>query len=387
MIPPGRKIGVLGGGQLGTFFTIAAKRLGYRVTVWDPNSDAPAHAWADTSVKSAFDSQAALQTFIGEADAVTFEWENIPVNLVRAIEERRPVRPGSAVLSLLQNRVREKEFLDAHNLPVTLYRAVLKQNELTSAAKQLGFPLICKTATAGYDGIGQWRLTRMEDVCALSAALAPRETGWILEKVAPFTKELSIIAARSKQGDVVTYPVTENLHEAGILRLCRMPADIPLALSQKISALAVEVLSALQGVGLFCIELFLLENEVLLINEIAPRPHNSGHYTLDAVHPSQYEQQVRVLCGLPLPQPAPLSSAVMVNLLGAEILAIRQPEYTRKLFAIPGARMYDYRKKEIKDRRKMGHVSLIGQDPKDLLSRAEAVCAILRDARNHTDSG
>ncbi len=382
MIPAGEQIGLLGGGQLGTFFTIAAKRLGYQVMVWDPDPRAPAHAWADTSLKSDFQNPAALQTFLNKNAVITFEWENIPVDLVTKIEAKRPVYPGSDILSLLQNRIQEKTFLSSHGFPVTPYRAVLKPEDLKKQVKQMNLPLICKTATAGYDGQGQWRLTNTSEVGSLMNTLEPRKTGWVIEQVAPFIKELSILAARNASGEVVTYPVTENSHERGILRLCRIPAEIATALSEKISTLAVDVLSALQGVGLFCIELFLLENDELLINEIAPRPHNSGHYTLDVASPSQYEQQVRAICGLPLQKPVILSPAVMVNVLGSEISALRKNPLRQKLLSMTGVSLYDYRKEEIKDRRKMGHVTLIGSDPNALLARAEEVREILEKTQN-----
>lgn len=380
MILSGQQIGILGGGQLGTFLTIAAKQMGYRVTVWDPDPNAPAHAWADTVIQTDFAHPESLETFIRENAVITYEWENIPVKLLASIEEERPVRPGSAVLNRLQNRIQEKEFLSRQGFPVTPYLPLLDKTTLPTAAAQLGFPLICKTATAGYDGIGQWRLL---DACAasdLSAKLTSRDGGWILEKVADFSKELSVLVARNEDGDVVTYPVSENTHEDGILRLCKIPAEIPTALSERIASLGKAVITALEGVGLFCIELFLLGDDVLLINEIAPRPHNSGHATMDACDISQYEQQLRTLCNLPLIPPCLLSSAVMLNVLGEEIKALKEESSLKKLLSIPGIHIYDYRKQEIKDRRKMGHITLTGQNATQLLAQAVQVRDILDQA-------
>ncbi len=374
-------IGVLGGGQLGTFFTIAAKQLGYRVSVWDPDPEAPAHAWADLSIPSDFKDTQSLQVFIKENKAATYEWENIPLELVKAIESECPVHPGSAVLSRLQNRLSEKEFLSKHRFPHTSYLPILKKEALASAGMELGFPFICKTSTAGYDGIGQWFLKNEEDVGELIAGLKPRKTGWIAEKVVPFIKELSILVARNEQGDVVTYPITENKHEAGILRYCNVPANVPLSVSQRASALASAVLKALDGIGLFCIELFLLEDECFLINEIAPRPHNSGHLTLDVASTSQYEQQVRAVCGLPLENPALLSPALMVNLLGDDIKVLKKEGLLKKLLSLPGIKIYDYRKQEITPRRKMGHITVTGSDPQQLSERAKAVRLILNQAK------
>lgn len=375
-----QKIGVLGGGQLGTFLTIAAKQLGYQVTVWDPDPTAPAHAWADTAIKADFKNPTALSTFIEKSHTVTYEWENIPISLVAAIERERPVRPGSQILTLLQNRIKEKGVLHGHAFPVTPYLPILKKEALKDAVVHLGFPLILKTATAGYDGLGQWRLTTMEDAADVLEKLTPYPDGWIAEKVAPFLKELSILIARNEAGEMVTYPVTENHHAGGILRLCQVPAGISSSVSEAAASLAKKVVAALEGIGLFCIEFFLLEGEALLINEIAPRPHNSGHYTLDVCTASQFEQQLRTLCDLPFAETRLLSPAVMINILGAEILALKKPESRQKLLAIPGLKLYDYRKQEIKHRRKMGHVTLTGTDPEVLLAQAKEVQTLLAEA-------
>lgn len=376
----GQKIGVLGGGQLGTFLTIAAKQLGYQVTVWDPDPAAPAHAWADTPIKADFKNPAALEAFIEKSHAVTYEWENIPISLVVAIERERPVRPGSQILTLLQNRIKEKTVLRGHGFPVTPYLPILKKEALKDAVEYLGFPLILKTATAGYDGLGQWRLSTMEDAAEVLEKLTPHPDGWIVERVAPFLKELSILTARNEAGEMVTYPVTENHHEGGILRFCQVPAGISSSFSEAAASLAKKVVAALEGVGLFCIELFLLENGVLLINEIAPRPHNSGHYTLDACTASQFEQQIRAVCDLPLAETRLLAPAVMLNILGKEILALKNPESWQTLLSIPGLKLYDYRKQEIKHRRKMGHITLTGTDPDALLVRAKEIQTLLTQA-------
>lgn len=378
MILSDQQIGILGGGQLGTFLTIAAKQMGYRVSVWDPDVGAPAHAWADHSIQTHFDHPESLKKFMQENAVITYEWENIPVSLVASIEAEKPVRPGSTVLNRLQNRIQEKGFLSEGGFPVTPYLPVLDPNKLVAAAESLGFPLICKTATAGYDGIGQWRLSNIEAVTDLRRKLKSRKSGWILEKVANFSKELSVIVARGADGEVVTYPVSENIHENGILRLSKTPAEISADLSERIASLGKAVITALEGVGLFCIELFLLENDGLLINEIAPRPHNSGHATMDFCDISQYAQQVRALCNLPLIPPGILSSAVMLNVLGDEIKALRNESILKALLSLPGIHLYDYRKQEIKGRRKMGHITLTGSDPIQLSAQALQVQDLLK---------
>ncbi len=378
IILPDQQIGILGGGQLGTFLTISAKQMGYRVAVWDPDPGAPAHAWADRSIQTDFEDTKSLKRFIQENAVITYEWENIPVALVASIESEKPVRPGSAVLNRLQNRILEKGFLSEQSFPVTPYLAILHQTKLGAAAEKLGFPLICKTATAGYDGIGQWRLSNAKAASDLGRTLKPCDGGWILEKVAHFSKELSVIVARNVYGEVVTYPVSENTHENGILRLSKIPADISETLSERVASLGKSLITALEGVGLFCIELFLLENDDLLINEIAPRPHNSGHATMDVCDISQYTQQLRTLCNLPLVPPRLLSPAIMLNVLGDEIRTLRNEVSLKKLLSFSGLRIYDYRKQEIKERRKMGHITLTDSDPIQLSRQALQVQDLLK---------
>ncbi len=375
-----RKLGILGGGQLGMFFAIAARQLGFRVVVWDPHPDAPARTMADTFLSAPFDDSKTLQTFRKESEAITYEWENIPVPLVEALETTHPVKPGSRILRLLQNRIREKRFLVEHKFPVTPFRVLENPTELNRVMSDFSLPAICKTATAGYDGHGQWRLKGWRDVHALQESLQPRHSGWIIEKWAPYAKELSIMIVRNEEGNFKTYPVTENRHEEGILRLCQVPADIDPDIARKAASLAADIISALEGVGIFCIEFFLMENGELLINEIAPRPHNSGHYSMDVATISQFEHQVRILCGLPLVDIQLSSPAVMVNILGPEVTAAESPEQLKQLLSVPGARLYHYRKQGIKTGRKMGHVTLVHPDPRQAMERAKGVRALLNQA-------
>ncbi|MFQ5598042.1 MAG: 5-(carboxyamino)imidazole ribonucleotide synthase [Nitrospiria bacterium] len=373
----GQQIGVLGGGQLGAFFTIAAKRFGYFVTVWDPDPNAPAHAWADETIAKGFDDPEGLHAFVKACAAATYEWENVPVGLVEAIEAKMPVRPDNRVLRLLQNRAVEKDFLKDHGFPLTPYRLVRNAAELQTAAEALGFPLVCKTATAGYDGQGQWTLKRPEEIALLAPRLRDCSEGWIVEQFVPYVMEISIVSVRDAGGRIVTYPVAENRHEAGILRQTNVPADIDTLLEKRVSSLSKEVLTALDGIGVFCIEFFLLKDNGLLINEIAPRPHNSGHYSLDACTISQFEQQVRVVGGLPIEAPRLLSPAVMVNVLGHEIQALNRKRHLAALMRIAGSRVYHYRKKNIKARRKMGHITFVQADREQASARAASARTIL----------
>ncbi|MEO5658031.1 MAG: 5-(carboxyamino)imidazole ribonucleotide synthase, partial [Nitrospiria bacterium] len=377
-----------GGGQLGTFFAVAAKRLGYRVVVWDPDPDAPARCWADRFVCAPFDDTESLRAFLLGTSGVTYEREAVPVDLVEAIERLMPVRPGSRALRVLQNRITQKSFLTEQGLPTPVWRALGASDALPRVAAELGFPCVCKTATAGYDGRGQWRLPDphiAEDVSrslgAVSAQARSADGRWIIEAWVPFQKELSVVVARGDHGDLITYPVVENVHEGGILRTSLVPADIDAERLAKTTSLAAEAIHALGESGVFCVEMFLHRDGTLLINEIAPRPHNSGHYSMDVCTVDQFEQQVRVLCGLPLLHPRLLSPAVMVNILGSEISRLQSPHASMRLLSLPGARVYHYRKRASTAGRKMGHILLTDEDPLQAMARAEQIQRLVQKNR------
>lgn len=363
-IEPGSVLGVLGGGQLGAMFTMAACRLGYHVAVWDPDPEAPAHRFATHSFPAPFTDQQILARFADLVSVVTYEWENIPAELCRALEQRKPVRPSSAVLSVIQDRLEQKGFLSSNGFPVPPFATLTAPDQLATIVSQVGYPALCKTATAGYDGKGQWRVRGESDVGAVERALSESARPgmrWIVESFVPFERELSILVVRGSDGQSCTYPLAENEHEEGILRITKVPAPDSSAVAERAATLARQVVDRLEGVGVFCLELFQLHGGELLINEIAPRPHNSGHYTLDACSVSQFEQQVRVTCGLPLGEVRLLSPAVMVNLIGEDAATIVKGTGCRALLAIPGALLHLYGKRAIRSRRKMGHVTFLGE--------------------------
>lgn len=366
-IEPGARVGVLGGGQLGAFFAMAARRLGYGVAVWDPDPDAPGLPLADLPIAAPFADPAALGTFAEAVAAVTVEWENVPASLVAALERQCPARPSGTVLRTLQDRLEQKTFLAARGFPVAPFRPIESPDDL-KGPDPFGFPCLCKTATAGYDGKGQWRLSGFRDLEAMQDRVRQgRRAGrrWILEEWVPFRKELSVLVGRGADGDRRVYPPVENLHEGGILRATRAPALLEPGLADQGRALAGSVIEALEGVGLFCVELFLLADDRLLINEIAPRPHNSGHYTLDACPVSQFEQQVRALCGLPLGEVRLLCPAAMLNILGGEVDRLASGEGLLALMRTPGAKLHLYGKRVARPGRKMGHVTLLAEDPEE----------------------
>ncbi|RPH79686.1 MAG: 5-(carboxyamino)imidazole ribonucleotide synthase [Nitrospiraceae bacterium] len=364
VIEPGSVLGVLGGGQLGAMFTMAACRVGYRVAVWDPDPDAPAHRIATHSFPAPFTDQHSLERFADLVSVVTYEWENIPAELCRVLEQRRPVRPSSAVLSVIQDRLKQKGFLASKGFPVPPFASLTVPDQLSETIRQVGYPVLCKTATSGYDGKGQWRITRESDVREVEHAISESARPgirWIVESLVPFERELSILVVRGADGQSCTYPMAENEHEEGILRITKVPAPGSSTVAERAAALAIQVVDRLEGVGVFCLEMFQLPSGELLINEIAPRPHNSGHYTLDACSVSQFEQQVRAICGMPLGEVRLLSPAVMLNLIGDDASFLMKSAGCRTLLDIPGAVLHLYGKRVIRPRRKMGHVMFLGE--------------------------
>jgi 5-(carboxyamino)imidazole ribonucleotide synthase len=369
-------LGVLGGGQLGAMFTTAAKRLGYRVAVWDPDPDAPALKLADLPLAAPFTDQASLDRFSTSIKAATYEWENIPAATVQALERLVPVRPAPRILLIIQDRLAQKTFLASQKIPVAPFRAAASPDQL-AVPDEIGFPALCKTATLGYDGKGQWRLSGQEDIRPLQDELqkgflspggrgegeggTPRQHRWIIEQFLPFEKELSVLVVRGSDGDRRFYPLVENVHDAGILRTTRVPAAIDPEISRQAAALAGSVIDALDGIGVFCVELFLMKDGRLFVNEVAPRPHNSGHYTLDACAVSQFEQQVRAVCGLPLGEAKLLSPAVMVNLIGEDFTKATTDAEIQKFLRQTGAKLHTYGKKSVRPGRKMGHVTFLAE--------------------------
>lgn len=371
VIDPGSTLGVLGGGQLGAMFATAARRMGYAITVWDPDPEAPAHRIADHSLIHPFTDADARAEFTRRVRAVTYEWENVPADLCEQLERDLPVRPSSRVLRVIQDRIEQKTFLRTHGLAVPAFSALSSPDDLGRQSIP-SYPLVCKTATAGYDGKGQWKILRAEDCLAVQQELTRTQrpdSRWILEEWLPFERELSILVVRGADGASQTYPLVENVHEDGILRQTIVPADVPESVAGLAGRMAREAVQVLDGVGVFCVELFLMADGRLVINEIAPRPHNSGHYTLDACTVSQFEQQVRTLCGLPLGEVRLLSPAVMLNLIGDDVRLVTHSPSAHDLLRVPGAIVHLYGKRTIRPKRKMGHISFLAP------TRAEALTA------------
>ncbi len=374
LLGPGAILGVLGGGQLGAMFTRAALQLGYQVAVWDPDPDAPAHRFASRSFSAAFSDPAVYQEFSQLVSAVTFEWENVPASLCEQLSQICPVRPSAAVLRVIQDRIDQKQFLQSQGLPVPSFSVVTNPAELAGVVQVFGCAVICKTATAGYDGKGQWTIRQPADIAEVEGALrtmVPTGARWIVESMVEYVRELSVLVVRG------VYPVVENRHEAGILRMTVAPAMVSPEVVTQAKDLALHAVEALGGIGVFCVELFQLRGDRLLINEIAPRPHNSGHYTLDACTVSQFEQQVRVLCGIPLGEVRLLSPAAMVNLIGHDVEKITSSTGCRDLLAIPGTELHLYGKRTVRPGRKMGHVTFLAESGEEATGRASQFMKLL----------
>ena len=369
-ILPGAVIGVLGSGQLGRMLALAARRMGYRTHVFSPDPGAPASQVADRAWTAAYDDLDAVRAFAQSVSAVTLEFENIPASTVEEIEELVPVRPGGAVLHTTQHRLREKTFLDRAGFPTVPFRAVPSRAALDVALKELGPPTVLKTAGFGYDGKGQTKISISDEIEAAWATLGGGEA--VLEAWVDFACEVSVVAARGMEGAFVHFGVVENTHCDHILDLTLAPA----ALSPETTYEAVEITQGifeeLDIVGTACVELFLSTDGKLLVNEVAPRPHNSGHWTIDAAVTSQFEQQLRAVCGVPLGGTGQLRPAAMANLLG-DLWMEGEPELTTAL-AFPEAKLHLYGKREARPGRKMGHLTA-------LAGTTEAAAKLARAAR------
>lgn len=366
-ILPGATLGVLGSGQLGRMFTIAARRLGYRVHIYSPDTDTPAGQVGDLERVGAYEDLDAVRAFAAGVDLVTFEFENVPSATSQAAAERVPVRPAGSVLHITQQRLREKTFLADHGFPVTPFRRIASLDDLRAAARDLGLPAMLKTASFGYDGKGQQRLTPQSDLTAAFAALRGAEG--IFEAFVDFESEISVIAARSLDGSFQAFPVFENVHANQILDVTVAPARIPDAVAAEAVRISRGILDALGAVGLITVEMFLTRSHQILVNELAPRTHNSGHLTLDACVTCQFEQQLRAVCGLPLGAVDMRRPAAMANLLGDLWLAAGGTPDWEAALRDPAVKLHLYGKAEARAGRKMGHLTATGATAEEAIRR------------------
>ena len=368
-ILPGATIGVLGSGQLGRMFALAARRLGYRVHIFSPERDTPAGQVSDLEVVASYDDLEAVAMFGGGVDVVTFEFENIPAATAQAAAAFAPVRPSGVALHVAQQRVREKSYLAERGFPVTPFAHIRTDADLNAALSTIGTPAVLKTASFGYDGKGQSKVSNADAARAAWTALGKREA--VLEKFIPFEREVSTIVGRGVTGWIVSYGLIENSHANHILDVSVHPASVLPAVEARAAEIARGVVEALELTGLLCIEFFLTHDGELLINELAPRPHNSGHLTIDACMTSQFEQHVRAICGLPPGSIEPLRPSAMANLLG-DLWEHGEPDWAAAC-AMPGVHLHLYGKAEPRAGRKMGHLTALAADTRS--ARRLAVAA------------
>jgi 5-(carboxyamino)imidazole ribonucleotide synthase len=365
-ILPGATIGVLGSGQLGRMFALAARELGYRIIVYSPDNDTPAGQIGDKEYVAAYEDLDQIRHFARQVQVVTFEFENVPSASTTAAAEFAPVRPDGQVLHITQNRLREKNFLRDNGFPVTPFRRINTRAELEEAVQQLGLPGVLKTAAFGYDGKGQTKLSSAEQVETAWQGLAGAEG--IYEAWVSFRQEISVVAARTLGGEFAAYPVFSNSHANHILDITFAPANLPPPLGQQAVELAAGILNQLDVVGLLTVEMFVTTDDRLLVNELAPRTHNSGHLTIDACVTSQFEQQVRAVCQLPLGSTALRPpAAAMANLLG-HLWAKGEPNWKAAL-QDPQVKLHLYGKAQARVGRKMGHLTTTGLTPEDCVER------------------
>ncbi|BBK33329.1 5-(carboxyamino)imidazole ribonucleotide synthase [Stella humosa] len=350
-IAPGATIGILGGGQLGRMLAMAAAALGYRAHVFVPDQDSPTAQVAAAATVAPYDDLDALTRFAAAVDVVTFEFENVPAATAAHLANLRPIHPSPRVLSIAQDRLAEKRFLNGIGVPTAPFREVANLTDLEMALAELGRPAVLKTVRLGYDGKGQTVIRRGDD-----SAVALRALGGalgVLEGFVDFRMEASVVVARTPTGETAHFVPVENRHVHHILDTTIAPADIPAALAEEAVAIACDIARGLDLVGLLAVEMFVTGDDRILVNELAPRPHNSGHWTMDACRTSQFEQHVRAVCGLPLGSTERHSDAVMKNLIGDEVAG--WPGF----LADPTAKLHLYGKAEARPGRKMGHVNYL----------------------------
>ncbi|MDQ2867009.1 MAG: 5-(carboxyamino)imidazole ribonucleotide synthase [Verrucomicrobiota bacterium] len=357
---PGNTIGVMGGGQLGRMFAIAARRMGYRVHVFTPDENSPASQFADFTSRADYNDEDAVRRFARNVKLITFEFENIPAGTIAWCAHHAELRPSGNAVEIAQHRLREKTWLADNGIPLPEFRPVRSVGDLEAAVDQIGRAAILKTASWGYDGKGQQSISS-RDLEEVWAARAGDEL--VLERAIDFEKEISVIVARDPKGNIAAFPVAENIHRNHILDVSIVPADIPKTIADEAVKLANAIAEKLNLVGLLAVEMFVEKNGGVLVNELAPRPHNSGHWSIEGCVTSQFEQHVRAVCGLPLGATELLRPTAMANLLG-DVWQNGEPDWSAAL-AVPNVRLHLYGKSEARPRRKMGHLTATANSAKE----------------------
>ncbi len=375
--PPWR-IGIIGGGQLGKMMAVAAKQLGFAVTVLDPQVSCPAAGVADSHIVADFHDQGALAKLVKGSDVTTYEFEHIDSEiLIELAREGLAIHPEPSILQAIQNKLTQKNVLAREDIPVPAYMEVTALEDIKQAGKQYGYPLILKACSGGYDGKGNFLIKGPEDIQEALNTLVNCQL--LVEQYIPFQQEVSVMVARDLRGKIAVYPLSENQHEDNILRLNNVPARVEANIAKKSFDIAAKVIEVFRGSGVFCVEMFVTNEGQVLVNEVAPRPHNSGHYTIEACVTSQFEQHVRAITGLPLGSTRLIESAVTINLLGepghqgAAVL-----KGCSRALAFPGVHLHFYGKATTQSKRKMGHVTITAPALEQALEIADQVQGMLQ---------
>ena len=366
-----QKIGIIGGGQLGKMMILEAKKIGFYVTILDPTKSCPAHSIADQHLVADFDDREAIRKLAQKSDLITYEFEHIDVEVLKELEaEDYKIYPTAHSLEIIQNKYYQKNVLKEEQIAVPEFKKVTNSKDIREAAEDFDYPVMLKSCTGGYDGKGNALIDNQAEVESAFKELRAGKTPLMVERYIPFKKEISIIAARGLTGEMKVYPAGENEHRDNILYETKVPADISDELEKEAEEFAREVLEVFEGIGIFCVEMFVTEDNELLVNEIAPRPHNSGHYTIEGCVTSQFEQHIRAITALPLGDPSLLRPAVMRNILGsgeegkAEIVGLEPA------LAVESVKVHIYQKTISRPGRKMGHLTVTGDSLDQAAERA-----------------
>jgi len=364
-----KRIGIIGGGQLGKMMILDAKRLDYYFVILDPTKNCPAHSIADEHIVAGFDDIEAIKTLAGKCDVVTYEFEHISLKALQDLEELGyKVYPSSKTLSHIQNKFEQNNWLRAHNIPIPDYVSIESLEELEKAHEKFGYPMILKTCTGGYDGKGNAVIAKAGDEKAAYEALGAGKLPLMIEEWIPFEKEVSILACRSINGEVAVFPVAENVHKNSILDETTVPAQISEASNQEAFEVAKKCLSAFDAYGMICVELFVTKEGRILVNELAPRPHNSGHYTIEGCYTSQYEQHIRAILGLPLGNPDLIRPTAMKNIIGDKS-CIAELKGLDEAYRFSNVKVHIYGKETVSKGRKMGHITATADTIEEALAQ------------------
>ncbi len=364
VILPGQTIGIIGGGQLGRMMALAARAQGFRIAVLDPEPDSPCGQVADYKIIGAYEDQKAIEQLADISDVITYEFENIDAEALKSIRDRANVPQGTDLLEVTKDRIEEKQAIQKAGIDVAPYAVINSILDIYEALKTLDYPAVLKTSRGGYDGKGQLVIKSEKDIAEADSLL--NNGPCVLEKWMPFIKEVSVIVSRNTDGETAIFPVAENIHVNNILHQTIVPARISEAARDNALKAALKLVESLKMVGTLAVEMFVMEDETIYINELAPRPHNSGHYTIDACETSQFEQHIRAICNWPLGSTKLLKPAVMVNILGEHI-----PSLLEKVPTLPNWKIHLYGKTLAKIGRKMGHVTILRDTVEDAILAAD----------------